>query len=126
MKRVKIVFLLVLVAIAAIVIKKYIDNARSDKVFMKLGILNRSYVPDKDFIEVFSQEGLDYYKEDRKATKDSLKKILDSQSAFQVAETQIPLITHNIYFFSPKTPKILNDYFIINLKTKFSKISWVK
>ena len=111
-----VIFISLLSAITLFMVKFDVRDA-----LVYFDIMKPCYRADKDPIEVFKQEGFDYFVLDKKVTEDGLKKIANRDLKAQ--NFKIPTISHHIYFTSTKAPAKLNAYYSEKMKASFNKLN---
>lgn len=97
------------------------------QTLVELKILKPCYTPEKNFIEVFKQEGFDYKIKDKEITLTSLSKL---QNLPINDKFSIPNISHHVYFVQSENPKALLEFYIKKMEANFSKLnetslSWI-
>ncbi|MCT4635667.1 MAG: hypothetical protein N4A31_05455 [Rickettsiales bacterium] len=103
-------------------VKGYIPKDAFYQGLVKLDVAKQCYNAYKTMLEVFNQEGLDYKKENEKIIASSLVKLLDQNA--EISEIpKIPSVTHKVFFISLKSPPVLNDFYIEEMKVNFSKLN---
>lgn len=112
---------LVLAVIIFALVRPYVVKNIFIRTMTSLNLMKRCYKADKDFLELFRQEGFDYFVEDKKVTDLGIKKLYDQQ--FLSSNPKIPLISHHVYFTSKQKPKALNAYFENKLIASFTKLN---
>ncbi len=90
------------------------------KAIIELGVMKPCYRADKDYLEIFRQEGLDYLALDKQVTADGLKKLANIVKSDAL---KIPTISHHIYLTSEDRPNQLNAFYIEKLKASFNKLN---
>ncbi len=91
------------------------------QALVKMHILKPCYSPNKDFLEVFKQEGFDYEAINKEVILTSLNK-LENQSIPE-NDLKIPTITHHIYFIPEESSKPLLNFYIKKMEANFNKLN---
>lgn len=115
--------LLLVVAVGRVLkVKGYIPKDAFYQGLVKLDIAKQCYNSYKTMLEVFDQEGFDYKKVNEEIIASSLEKLLDQNA--KISEIpKIPTVTHKVYFISLKSPPVLNDFYIEEMKVNFNKLN---
>ena len=96
-------------------LKNFIYNS-----MINLELMKPCYRADQDQIEIFRQEGIDYYAEDKKITEDGLKKLADLKTSNHF---KIPLISHHVYLSAQDNAAPLNNFYLEKLKATYHKLN---
>ncbi len=95
-------------------------NDIANNILSSLHITKKCYKEDGgDFIRIFKQEGLDYYKEDQKITSNSLNLLYIESKPIDT----IPKISHHIYISFKTNPVLPNEIIIEMLKSSLNKLN---
>lgn len=116
---IKILFLTIIVVGAYAFFSKTKIKDLCYQTMINLHIIKPCYAPEKDFVEVFKQEGFDYKLKDREITSSSLVKLQNLLSN----KSSIPNISHHIYFGQIANPKALLEFYIQKMVANFSKLN---
>lgn len=114
----KVLYIAALVIVALLLIKMPIKEAFHESL-VRMNITKRCYDKSKDFDVLFEQEGIDYVKNDRKVTAQSLQSLLHQPAG----NLKIPTISHHVYFTSTKKPLDLSDFYIEKIKANFNRLN---
>lgn len=124
-KKIIIIILILILSLAVgriLKVKGYIPKDAFYQGLVKLDVAKQCYNSYKTMFEVFEQEGFDYKKENEEIVTSSLAKLLDKNA--EISEIpKIPAVTHKVYFISLKSPPVLNDFYIEEMKVNFSKLN---
>lgn len=114
-------YLLILLAITGIylLITELKPKDLCYQALVDLRILKPCYNPNKNFIEIFRQQGFDYEKIDQEISFTSLKKLSETTES----DLKIPTISHHIYFAQDLKPKPLLDFYIKKMAENFTKLN---
>jgi mannosyltransferase OCH1-like enzyme len=114
----KIVLILILSVATLFVMQGGFYNA-----LVYFDVMKPCYRADKNPIEIFKQEGFDYFASDKKVTEDGLKKLANRD--LKAKDFKVPTISHHIYFTFTKNPTKLNAYYSEKMKATFNKLNIV-
>lgn len=128
MKRFFQIFLLIICVIILFEkdrIKQYFVEQHYYSSLLNHNVIKHCYSPQNDLIEIFSQEGLDYYNYDQKITKDSLLKLQNLNTTTEKS-FKIPTIHHKIHFFPEDSNEKLDTFYLEEFKLNFSNFNKLK
>ncbi len=118
--KIKSIFIVFILIILGVIFRNQVKDT-TYKALVYFDIMNPCYRADRDFLEVFRQEGFDYLTLDKKVTEAGLKKLANRD--VKADQLKIPTISHHIYFTSNNHPSKLNTYYIEKMKASFQKLT---
>lgn len=113
-----ILIILLFISIIAINADKIKNLAYNSMI--ALNIMKPCYRADQDQIEIFKQEGINYFIEDKKVTEDGVKKLANRKIS---NEFKIPLTSHHIYLSSKENYRPLNNFYLEKIKATYNKLN---
>lgn len=123
MKIFKVTLLIIFTLIAFV----FCFKTRFIKILEDKGYLIKCYDREESFLDIYSQEGFDYLKEDQKTVINSFHFLENSSKLSSI--NSIPRITHQVYLSSEQNSISFNDFYksllINNYSNLAGKESWV-
>ena len=115
----RMIYYIVALVLAMLFLTKLPVKETFHESLVKMNITKRCYDKGKDFDVLFEQENIDYIKNDRRVTAQSLQSLLNQPAG----DLKIPTISHHVYFTSTKKPLDLSDFYIEKIKANFNKLN---